>query len=101
FGEEDGRCLEKLIDNDQIIFRYCLPDGSEAGGDFPWNPNGSLFDIAGICNPEKNVLGMMPHPERFIRRIQHCDWTRNDADKTGDGRLFFESIAEYVKKKKL
>ncbi len=101
FGEREEEFLEKLIDNDQIIFRYCREDGKYAEGVFPWNPNGSLYDIAGICNPQKNVLGMMPHPERIIHKIQHCDWTRTDADKTGDGRLFFESIAEYVKKKKL
>lgn len=94
FGENDERLLEKLIENEQIVFRYCYPDGTEARGEFPWNPNGSLHDIAGICNPEKNVLGMMPHPERVVDGIQQADWTRKKTEK-GDGRIFFESIREY------
>lgn len=59
--DQDG--LKKLEDNDQIAFRYCTEDGlitSEA------NFNGSLSNIAGICNSTKNVLGMMPHPERAV-----------------------------------
>jgi phosphoribosylformylglycinamidine synthase I len=99
FGENDEKYLQKLIENKQIVFTYCKADGSDANGEFPWNPNGSLRDIAGICNPEGNVLGMMPHPERVVDGIQHADWTRA-LSKKGDGRLFFESIAEYLKKKK-
>ncbi len=97
FGENDEEYLRKLIDNEQIVFRYCHPDGGEAEGRFPWNPNGSLYDIAGICNPEKNVLGMMPHPERVIEGILHADWTRTNTVR-GDGRIFFESISDYMKK---
>lgn len=57
----DPATIDDLIDNDCILFRYCSPDGlvlPEA------NPNGSLYSIAGICNKERNVFGMMPHPER-------------------------------------
>ncbi|MCS6982000.1 MAG: phosphoribosylformylglycinamidine synthase subunit PurQ [Flavobacteriales bacterium] len=53
--------LEELEQNGQVVFRYCSPTG-QLGDDF--NPNGSLNHIAGICNRERNVLGMMPHPER-------------------------------------
>lgn len=57
----DSDTLKSLEDNQQILFRYCTPDGqsNETG-----NPNGSANNIAGICNTSKNVLGMMPHPER-------------------------------------
>lgn len=53
--------LLELEDNDQIVFKYC-----DAGGNVveSANPNGSVKNIAGICNPERNVVGMMPHPER-------------------------------------
>ncbi len=98
FGEKDEKMLKELVENKQIIFRYCKPDGSGAEGVFPWNPNCSLYDIAGICNPERNVLGMMPHPERVINKIQNADWTRTGPNGPGDGRVFFESIAEYAKK---
>jgi phosphoribosylformylglycinamidine synthase I len=97
FGENDRENLERLIENEQVVFRYCKPDGGDAAGEFPWNPNGSLYDIAGICNPEKNVLGMMPHPERVMEGIQHADWTRMNPG-VGDGRIFFDSIKEFVKK---
>jgi phosphoribosylformylglycinamidine synthase subunit PurQ / glutaminase len=69
----DSATLAGLEDNDQIIFRYVHPDGRDAGDrsggiapedDPVANPNGSLAAIAGICNRERNVLGLMPHPER-------------------------------------
>jgi len=97
FGARNEEALEKLKKNGQIIFRYVRADGSEAKEEFPWNPNGSLYDIAGICNPKGNVLGMMPHPERVVERIQHADWTRTGAAGAGDGLAFFESIANYLK----
>lgn len=100
FGEKDEPLLRELIENKQIVFRYCKPDGSVADGEFPWNPNGSLHDIAGITNPEGNVLGMMPHPERVMHKIQNADWNRTGANGPGDGRIFFESIAEYARKKR-
>ena len=53
--------MKKLIDNDQILFKYCDQEGSISDAS---NPNGSLENIAGICNAGKNVFGMMPHPER-------------------------------------
>lgn len=63
----DAQTLAGLEQNGQIIFRYVHPDGRTAGsGDFEANPNGSLAAIAGICNRERNVLGLMPHPERAV-----------------------------------
>lgn len=99
FGDNDERYLEKLVENRQIIFRYCMPDGKEAKGKFPWNPNGALHDIAGICNPQGNVLGMMPHPERVVEPIQQADWTRTRYRK-GEGLSFFESIRKELRKKR-
>lgn len=98
FGDKDTQFVKQLVDNNQIVFTYCTADGQEADGIFPINPNGSVSDIAGICNPEGNVLGMMPHPERVISAIQQADWTRKDYE-LGDGKQFFESIAGYLKKK--
>jgi phosphoribosylformylglycinamidine synthase I len=59
----DAATLTDLKRNDQIVFRYCAPDGSL---DAAANPNGSLDAIAGLCNRQRNVLGMMPHPERAV-----------------------------------
>ena len=56
--------LMKLIENDQIVFMYVDDKGKPAKRKYPFNPNGSMYDIAGICNSTGTILGMMPHPER-------------------------------------
>ncbi len=63
FTTRDEGLFEALAKRGQIIFRYARPDGAKAG-EWPDNPNGSLADAAGICNPMGNVIAMMPHPER-------------------------------------
>ncbi len=88
----DPKFIQKLEDNDQIVFRYVKEDGSKA--EYPWNPNGSESDIAGICNPAGNVLGMMPHPERVMTRYTHPDWTRGHSKEEGDGAVIFRSVVE-------
>lgn len=55
--------LEKMIMNDQTVFRYCDNDGNVVD-EFPTNPNGSMHNLAAVCNPKGNVMAMMPHPER-------------------------------------
>jgi phosphoribosylformylglycinamidine synthase len=62
----DDPTLADLQRHDQIVFRYCAPDGRV---DPAANPNGSLDAIAGVCNRERNVLGLMPHPERAAESI--------------------------------
>jgi phosphoribosylformylglycinamidine synthase I len=94
--EESARILHELEGNDQIVFKYVDPEGHIAG--YPWCPNGSTDNIAGICNREGNVFGLMPHPERVFFRFTHPDWTRT-MDGPGDGRAVFESVLEYVTKK--
>ncbi len=64
FIDDDG--LKALYDNDQIILKYCDQDGNIT---FDANPNGSVSNIAGICNKSKNVFGLMPHPERCSEQI--------------------------------
>ena len=89
--------LADLVRNDQIAFRYVMPDGSPPS--YPFNPNGSVMDIAGITNPAGNVMGMMPHPERVFFRNTSADWTRNpylDPSAPGDGWYIFASLVDYV-----
>lgn len=71
--------LHEIEDNNQVVFRYCDASGEVSPES---NPNGSLNNIAGICNKKRNVLGMMPHPERACEKILGSD----------DGRLIFESM---------
>ncbi|MBA7543867.1 Phosphoribosylformylglycinamidine synthase subunit PurQ [subsurface metagenome] len=82
----DDHGLSELIKNNQIVLRYC-----EEGGEITpeVNPNGAVYNIAGVCNKEGNVLGMMPHPERCME----------DCLSSSDGRYIFDSILNFIKKK--
>lgn len=97
--EKEGEYLEMLEDNDQIVFCYAKEDGTPAKGKYPENPNGSIADIAGICNPEGTVFGLMPHPERAFYRITYPDWTRTGPEGYGDGFHIFKNMVEYVKRR--
>jgi phosphoribosylformylglycinamidine synthase I len=76
FTARQAATIQRLKESDQIALVYALPDGSPAQNVYPYNPNGSLMDIAGICNPAGNVLGLMPHPEDNVFPYQHPQWTR-------------------------
>lgn len=79
----DDATLQKLIQNDQIVFRYTDASGNE---DPKFNPNGALQNIAGICNEGRNVLGMMPHPERAMESLLGST----------DGKYIFESMLKHL-----
>ncbi len=89
--------LRRLNGGDQVVFRYVDDHGVFAG--YPWNPNGSVDNIAGICNPQGNVFALMPHPERSFYRVLHPDWTRTGAEGFGDGKLVLDGIVEYAARK--
>jgi phosphoribosylformylglycinamidine synthase subunit PurQ / glutaminase len=79
----DDATLEKLKNNRQILWQYCDSAGALAEAN---NPNGSLLNIAGICNDTRNVAGLMPHPERASEPMLGC----------ADGRLIFESLVSWL-----
>jgi len=98
--EKEKQYLERLYENDQLVFRYCHKNGKHANGVYPTNPNGSFHDIAGLCNPEGTVFGLMPHPERAFYWWQQPDWTRQTLMPFyGDGKLIFESMIKYLENK--
>ncbi len=80
----DPGVLETLQTRDQIALTFAQADGTPANGAYPDNPNGSLADIAGVCNPQGNVLGLMPHPEDHVLPYQHPRWTRRRSP-SGEG----------------
>ena len=86
--------VSSLIENQQIALTYTHTDGSSANGEYPYNPNGSMHDIAGICNPAGNVLGLMPHPENHIHDYQHPQWTRGINHHSG--LKLFENGVKYA-----
>ena len=98
-AEEGDEPYKRLFDGDRIVFRYS--DGSgDVDAPYPFNPNGSKHNIAGICNEYGNVFGMMPHPERVFHHNTHPDWyRRRTGSLSGDGRVIFESIMDYVMKR--
>jgi phosphoribosylformylglycinamidine synthase len=77
----DEATLAELEENRQILFRYTSPDGKD---DNAGNPNGSVAHIAGICNRERNVAGLMPHPERAVESALDSE----------DGLVVFRSMME-------
>ena len=89
------RLLEDLKKNKSIAMQY-VDDGGKLVG-YPHNPNGSLFNIAALSNPEGNCLGMMPHPERYTTRYQHPNWTRQTFVKEGVGLEMFKNAIEYCR----
>ncbi len=93
----DARRRRELEAAGQVLFRWVAPDGSPAT--YPWNPNGSEGDVAGLTNPEGNVFGLMPHPERAFFRAQLPDWTRGGSSGgRADGERFFEPILAYAER---
>jgi phosphoribosylformylglycinamidine synthase len=79
----DEAALRELEKNNQVIFRYATPTG-EVVDDAEANPNGALANIAGICNRERNVLGLMPHPERASEALMGST----------DGLAIFQSLVQ-------
>ena len=72
----DPKVIAQLVANNQVVFQYADSKGSAAKGYFPLNPNGSMEDIAGICDPTGRIFGLMPHPEAYNHFTNHPDWTR-------------------------
>lgn len=101
----DAETLDKIEQMGLAALRYATPGGKPAKGRWPQNPNGSLNDIAGICDPSGRVFGLMPHPEAYYRRSQHPTWTLErekarrkgkelDPDAPGRGlELFTNAVA--------
>ncbi len=79
----DEKTIKQLKENNQILFHYCDEQGNVTKES---NPNGSLENIAGVCNSGKNVFGMMPHPERAADEVLN----------NTDGKLIFESILNII-----
>ena len=87
------RQLEELKKNKSIAMQYVSDDGKLLG--YPHNPNGSVFNIAALSNPEGNCLGLMPHPERFTSVHHHPNWTRQTFQKSSVGLEMFRNAVKY------
>jgi phosphoribosylformylglycinamidine synthase len=96
FVTENKSVLSRLKKNKQIVFQYCDAKGNLCG--YPDNPNGSMENIAGVCDETGRVFGLMPHPERHIYAAAHPrNWDKLSRIY-GDGLQIFKNGVEYIKK---
>lgn len=94
-SEEDMNALERA---GCVALRYCTKNADRFQDPCPYpdNPNGSMLDVAGLCDPSGKVFGFMPHPERFIESTQHPQWTSRPLSEP-HGRAIFQSAVEYFR----
>ena len=93
----DTEVIEKLIANNQVVIRYAKADGSPADKAFPENPNGSVYDIAGICDSTGRIFGLMPHPEAYKHWTNHPAWTRMREKASRKGELATNEITDGIR----
>jgi len=96
FIAKDKETLKDVEENNQVVFRYADEEGKSAP--YPWNPNASVNDIAGISNKEGTILGLMPHPERYLVKFNHPRWTREELPEESFGLTMFKNAIKYTQK---
>ncbi|MDY6863513.1 MAG: phosphoribosylformylglycinamidine synthase I [Thermodesulfobacteriota bacterium] len=89
--------MEELKKGEQIVMQYCNKNGNPSTG-YPLNPNGSIEDIAGICDKSGRIFGLMPHPEAYLHPTNHPLWTRTDIKPEGMGLQIFHNAVNFAKK---
>jgi len=94
FIPRDEGVRQRLWNNGHVVLQYVDDKGSLAG--YPWNPNGSVENIAGVCDETGRIFGMMPHPEAFIFETNHPRWTRERPNE-GEGLAIFRNAVQWVK----
>ena len=87
--------LQKLNKNNQIALWYVDEKGNLS--DYPWNPNGSLENIAGICDETGRIFGLMPHPEAYLYKTNNPRWTREKLSEEGMGVKIFRNAVDFIK----
>ncbi len=91
--------LARLESQQQIVLQYIHPETGEPTQEYPYNPNGSLRAIAGICDPTGRIFGLMPHPEAFNHFTNHPRWTREPVSEEDLGLRLFRNAVEYLQEK--
>jgi len=91
FVVRDESSLTRFEQNGQLVLRYANIGGMAA----PYNPNGAIADVAGMCDTTGRVFGLMPHPERFVDFTQHPQWTRHEERGEGQGLAVFHNAVRY------
>ena len=95
-GEGKVVAPPEVLPDLNVVLYYTDEQGNSNAG-YPHNPNGSVDNIAGICDISGHIFALMPHPERYIRGTQHPQWTRHGANKYGDGFQIFLNAVKWAK----
>ncbi len=93
----DEASFTRLEQSGQLVLRYRAKQKGSQEVPYPDNPNGSIGNVAGLCDTTGRVLGLMPHPERFLDRTAHPQWTRGNLEDRdmGDGLRLFQNGVQY------
>lgn len=94
----DDAAKQQLLDDGQLILRYCDSNGTTSDDvlPFPVNPNGATLNVAGLCDPSGRIFGLMPHPERHLVPTHHPFWTRRDEQpEHGEGFALFQNAVKF------
>jgi phosphoribosylformylglycinamidine (FGAM) synthase-like amidotransferase family enzyme len=89
--------MKQLADRGLICLRYTNGAYGKATTEYPFNPNGSLEGVAGICDETGRLFGLMPHPEAYHHRTHHPRWTRESLPEEGGGVAFFRNAVTYIR----
>ena len=92
---KDDAVLDQLKSAGHVAFKYVDENGDE--GAYPINPNGSIGSIAGLTDTTGRILGLMPHPERFVRPTHHPHWSRLKEKPASDGITIFNNAVKYIR----
>ncbi|NQT04065.1 MAG: phosphoribosylformylglycinamidine synthase I [Planctomycetes bacterium] len=92
---KDDAVLDQLKSAGHVAFKYVDENGNE--GAYPINPNGSMGSIAGLTDTTGRILGLMPHPERFVRPTHHPHWSRLKEKPASDGITIFNNAVKYIR----
>lgn len=98
----EGKCVVDSAENlssmragGNIVLQYADSTGAVTAT-YPDNPNGSVDSIAALCDDTGRIFGLMPHPEAYVRRVQHPRWTREEVEEEGDGLRIFKNACTYI-----
>ncbi len=95
FLVRDRAAFDLLAKRGQLVLRYCTAAGDSSDVPYPANPNGATSHVAGVTDTTGRVLGLMPHPERFVTAQHHPNWTTGLANNEPHGRLIFANAVQY------
>ena len=96
-GEGKVMADDEILHRINIVLQYADETGNTKAI-YPYNPNGSMLNIAGICDESGHVFALMPHPERHVLGVQHPRWTREERKEFGDGFLIFQNAVKWAEK---